>query len=97
MSKKYSRNITVFFDTPQHLNTFINMLAWMELCGNIGHRTKFIVDLDGDGTARPKFSFDTDDMQKQYKKLRQEICDEYCKNRTPAELSVLADAIFEFE
>lgn len=97
MSKVYSHDITVFFDTPEQLNKFINMLAWMEMCGDIGHRTKFIVDLDGDGCARPIFSFDTVYMQKQYEKLKQEICDEYCKNRTPAELSVLADVIFEFE
>lgn len=63
-------NVTVEFQLERHMDTFINMLAWMELCGNIGHNTGFIVNLDGDGNARPKFTFDDPALQERFDVIR---------------------------
>lgn len=68
--------LTVRFPKEYQLNKFINMLAWMELCGNVGHCTDFIVVMDGDGTARPKFIFETEEEQKQFEELRRQLCKE---------------------
>lgn len=65
-----SININVTFPKEYQLNRFINMLAWMELCGNVGHFTDFVVAMDGDGNARPKFTFDDSGVQKQFDELR---------------------------
>lgn len=62
--------ITVKFPKDRHINTFVNMLAWMELCGNAGHCTDFQVRLDGDGDARPKFVFENKELQTSYDELR---------------------------
>lgn len=76
----YKKDITVCFETEAHMNKFINMLAWMEFCGNIGHCTTFSVRMDGDGTARPKFYFDTPEFQKSYEELRHGMKDTYEKS-----------------
>lgn len=62
--------LTVRFPKDYQMNRFINMLAWMEMCGNVGHCTDFIVVMDGDGTARPKFIFETEELQKQFDEIR---------------------------
>lgn len=70
--------IEVSFPHERQINKFINMLAWMELCGNVGHCTDFIIRLDGDGSARPKFKFETEELQKEYDQLKKDILgDEY--------------------
>ena len=63
--------LEVSFHNDRQMNEFVNMLAWMELCGNVGHCTDFTVRLDGDGAARPKFKFETEELQKSYDELRQ--------------------------
>lgn len=60
----------VSFPHERQMNKFVKMLAWMELCGNVGHCTPFMVILDGDGSARPKIKFETEEMQKEYDELR---------------------------
>lgn len=68
----------VSFPHERQMNKFINMLAWMELCGNVGHCTDFMVRLDGDGSARPKIKFETEELQKEYDELRKSFLnDEY--------------------
>ena len=63
-------NIEVNFKEKRQMKEFMRMLAWMEYCGNIGHCTDFLVILDGDGSARPKFKFEDEDVQKQFDDLR---------------------------
>ena len=46
------------------------------MCGNVGHCTDFIVVMDGDGTARPKFIFETKEEQKQFEELRRQYAKE---------------------
>ena len=62
--------MTVRFPEKRQLVEFINMLSWMEMCGNIGHSTEFVISMDGDGDARPKFIFEDDEVQEAYNKLR---------------------------
>lgn len=67
-----SINLTVCFPNKRHLNDFVNILAWMELCGNTGHCTDFIITMDGDGSARPKFIFDNEKLQEAFNRLKRE-------------------------
>lgn len=66
-------NITVSFPKEYQMKKFISMLAWMELGGNVGHCTDFIVVMDGDGNARPKFLFENEELQEQFNSIRQEL------------------------
>ena len=66
-------------DRFKNANQFLNMLAWMELCGNVGHCTDFQVRLGGDGSARPKFKFDSEEMQKSFDDLRTDMISELKK------------------
>ena len=58
----------------------INMLAWIELLGDIGHSTSFKVYVDGDGCSRWKFKFENEEEQKQFNILKQQLCDEHINN-----------------
>lgn len=58
----------------------INMLAWIELLGNVGHSASFKVFADGDGAMRWKFKFEDEEQQEQFKALRKELCKEYINN-----------------
>ena len=68
-------NIEVIFHEDRQINQFVNMLAWMEYCGNIGHCTDFFVRMDGDGNARPKFKFENEKLQESYDELRRSMND----------------------
>lgn len=68
-------NLKVSFKEERQMREFMKMLAWMEYCGNIGHYTDFLVGLDGDGTARPKFKFEDEEVQKQFEDLRRGMND----------------------
>lgn len=68
-------NIEVSFKEKRQMKEFIRILAWMEYCGDIGHYTNFLVGLDGDGSARPKFKFKDENTQKQYDDLRRSMSD----------------------
>lgn len=71
--------IEVSFPEERQMKRFINMLAWMELCGNVGHCTDLMVRLDGDGNARPKFKFETEELQKEYDELRKSFSNDELK------------------
>lgn len=94
---KCTVKVEATFDTVDQANTFVNLMAWMEMCGNIGHSSDFVVHLDGDGTVRPKFLFDTAEIQKRYEELRHDMCKEYDKKPYGEGVSLRADAIFVFE
>lgn len=66
-------NIEVSFEEKRQMKEFVRMLAWMEYCGNVGHCTSFLVGLDGDGNARPKFKFENEEMQKKYEDIRRNM------------------------
>lgn len=51
----------------------INMLAWIELLGSVGHSASFKVYADGDGATRWRFSFEDEELQEQYKKIKKEL------------------------
>ena len=70
-------NIKVSFPEERQMKEFIKMLAWMELCGNIGHSTDFLVNLDGDGNTRPKFKFENKELQQSYDTLRKTMSEKY--------------------
>lgn len=55
----------------------LNMLAWIELLGNVGHSADFKVYVDGDGNSRWKFQFDNQEFQEQFNNLRKELCKEF--------------------
>lgn len=59
---------------------FLKMLAWIELCGSIGHTPKYFkVYVDGDGKARLKFDFDTKEDCLEYKNIKKEMLNNYNK------------------
>lgn len=66
-------NITVSFPKEYQMKKFISILAWIELCGNVGHCTDFIVAMDGDGNARPKFVFENEELQEYFNSIRQQL------------------------
>ena len=68
-------NVEVAFKEERQMKEFMKMLARMEYCGNIGHYTDFLVGLDGDGSARPKFKFEDVETQKTYEDLRRSMSD----------------------
>ena len=41
----------------RHLEEFMRMCAWIEICGSIGHYADFRVNCDGDGPLHLKFDF----------------------------------------
>ena len=94
---KCTVKVEATFDTVDQANTFVTLMAWMELCGNIGHSSDFVVHLDGDGAARPKFLFDTAAIQKRYEELRHDMCRAYDRDPVGAEVSLRADTFFVFE
>ena len=66
--------------SERHLRELVNMLAWMEVCGSIGHSVNFRVNYDGDGSARLLFDFGIN--QEQYESLKTEILKDYFGCRT---------------
>lgn len=65
--------LTVEFDKERQMKTFLNMLAWMELCGNTGHCTDFVVVMDGDGGAHPKFTFEDEELNAVFEEMRKKL------------------------
>jgi len=63
----------------------LEMLAWIELLGNVGHSASFKVYADGDGGSRWKFEFEDEEQQIQHKKLRQKLCNEYINTQKDIE------------
>ena len=64
--------LEVYFPEKRQMDMFVNMLAWMEYCGNVGHCTDFLVRLDGDGSARPKFIFENEKAQESFNDLKRD-------------------------
>lgn len=61
---------------------FMKMIAWIELCGSIGHTCDcFQVSVDGDGSGRLKFEFDTKEEQIKFDEIKKNILAEYDKTR----------------
>ena len=58
----------------------INMLAWIELLGNVGHSASFKVYADGDGSTRWTFKFEDEKQQEEFDELRKKLCQEYINN-----------------
>lgn len=66
---------------------FMNMLAWIELCGNIGHTCQYFqVGVDGDGSGKMNFKFDDKDLQKDYDELKKEMLNIYQKENKDLEI-----------
>ena len=65
--------ITINFEKEYQLKRFIDILAWMELCGDTGHCTDFLVVMDGDGTARPKFVIEDRDLHARFIETRKKF------------------------
>lgn len=72
-------NLTVNFNKKYQMERFLQILAWMEMCGSVGHFTNFLVGLDGDGNARPKFTFEDEEIQNLFNEMRSKLCKEDLK------------------
>lgn len=68
-------NIRAF--TSEQLNTMANMIAWMEVCGNIGHSSTFTVKVDGDGNGKIKAVYDNEQNQQEYDFLKHKMLQWY--------------------
>jgi hypothetical protein len=55
----------------------MNMLAWIELLGNVGHSASFKVYADGDGNTRWKFKMENEEQQELYDQLRKKLLQEH--------------------
>lgn len=56
----------------------VKLIAWMEVCGSIGHTPKPVkVYIDGDGAARPVVRFETPREQSAYADIKKELLDDY--------------------
>lgn len=53
---------------------FMEMLAWIELLGKVGHSTSFKVYIDGDGSSRWQFQFEDKEEQKKFMEIQRELC-----------------------
>lgn len=66
---------------------FINMLAWIELCGDLGHTCEYFqVGVDGDESGRLKFKFADENQQKEYDEIRKEMLKIYEKENKDLEI-----------
>lgn len=54
----------------------VQMLAWIELLGNVGHSADFKVFCDGDGKSRWIFKFEDEETQLKYDQIRKEMLKE---------------------
>lgn len=77
-------NINLYMRNSYQEENLMKMLAWMELCGNVGHSTNFRVIFDGDGTAKIHCNFETEELQEKYNQIRREVRENYNKgNKDP--------------
>ena len=77
-------NINLYMRNSYQEENLMRMLAWMELCGNVGHSTYFRVIFDGDGTAKIHCNFETEELQEKYNQIRREVRENYNKgNKDP--------------
>ena len=64
-----------------NLKELIKMLAYIELCGNIGHTPKYLkVYIDGDGNTRFNFKFKNENTQMYYDKCKKMLLNKFNKN-----------------
>lgn len=56
---------------------FIKMLAWIQVLGEWGHSAGFEVGCDGDGNARYKFSFDSEEENLAFKEAKRFVAEQY--------------------
>lgn len=73
--------------SPEQKAEFSKMLAWIELCGSIGHSCEFKVRVDGDGKARMKFGFSNKADLDAHKALKKALLEEYSNNGNLKEIS----------
>lgn len=56
----------------------LKMLAWIEVCGNIGHTCQYFkVGVDGDGSGRMNFEFDNEDEKTEYRRIKDKVLEEF--------------------
>lgn len=65
--------VELLANSQYQLNKLLQMLAWMEWCGNVGHSSAFKVFFDGDGAAKIKLQFEDEEQQRLYDDLRQSM------------------------
>lgn len=63
----------------RHAFEFLRMLAWMEICGNVGHSIDFRVNYDGDGLAHLIFDFEDESTAESYKMIKERMFEDYRK------------------
>lgn len=51
----------------------LRLMAWIEICGSIGHSSEFTVNVDGDGRGRVKFDFPTLEEKSNYNRIKNEL------------------------
>lgn len=65
--------------------SLIRMLAWIELCGNIGHSADLKVMIDRDGITQFKFEFQDKEMQKAYEECKKNLLEYHNKEHKDLE------------
>lgn len=68
---------SVVINAGKDFRKILEMLAFMEQCGDWGHHGTFQVSFDGDGTAKINLQFKDKTMQDLYKQIQKEVKDKY--------------------
>ena len=66
-------NVKIASHSMGNLNVLMNIFAWIEYLGKIGHSASFKVSVDGDGAGRVRFEFDDKNIQATYDKIMADI------------------------
>ena len=62
-------------DNDEVFRRFLKLIAWMDICSEIGHNSKFTVEFYGDYEAH--FHFKTLEDSEEYEEIKKELLDEY--------------------
>lgn len=76
-------NINICTRNSFQEENLMKILAWMELCGDVGHYTEFTVCFDGDGDAAIYCDFETEELREKYKVFQKELYDNYDNGQDP--------------
>ena len=67
----------IITEKEKNSNEFLKMLAWIYLCGSVGHTSKFEVTVDGDGQGIVKFDFLDEESREKINEIKNELLEEY--------------------
>ena len=62
-------------DNDEVFRKFLELIAWMDICSEIGHNSKFTVEFYGDYGAH--FHFNTLEDSEEYEEIKKKLLDKY--------------------